>query len=203
MNETNAPRLHRACQGLDTPTLRCREANCGTERAAAEEWFNWLSLPLVHDGQLHRTVQEALDAYLQPELLDDDDFPFRCGNPTCQSTRLPYKTSHLTVLPAVLCVQLKRWRTNRDEDALLHDVQCDEHLRCQGTLYVRRSVICHMGNTPQAGHYTCRIHYPCASGTWWYYNNSERRAATPTELLTTTPVRGNTERTYLAFYERQ
>ena len=100
MNEDNAPRLHAQCQGLDRPTLRCRE--CHTERRATPEWFNWLNLSLEHDGQLHRTIQDALNAHLQPELLTDRDFQFRCRNPDCQSTRLPYKTSHLNVLPQVL-----------------------------------------------------------------------------------------------------
>ena len=201
MMQTNAPRLHRTCQGLDTPILQCRD--CLTEHPTEPEWFNWLNLSLVHDAELHVTIQDALDAHFQPETLEDEDFRFRCTNPGCQSTRLPYKASKLSIPPQVLCIQLKRWRTNRVEDALLHDVQCDAELCCQGTWYVRRSVVCHMGNTPKRGHYTCRIHYPSSNGDWWYYNNSERRLATPAELLTTTPVRGSTERTYLAFYERR
>ena len=200
MMEANAPRLYQTCQGLDNPILRCRD--CHTERRSEPEWFNWLNLSLVHDEHLHVTIQEALDAHFQPELLTDEDFPFRCANPHCHSTQLPYKISHLTIPPQVLCIQLKRWRTHRVEDALLHVVRCDEELRCQGVLYVRRSVVCHMGDTPKRGHYTCRIQYPSPNGEWWYYNNSERRLATPAELITTTPVRGSMERTYLAFYER-
>ena len=168
--------------------------------AAQQLNVHWMNLSLVHDGAVHRTLQAAMDAHFQPELLQGEDFRCLCTNPACQSTRLPFKDSVLAVPPQVLCIQLKRWRTNHD--ALLHDVQCDEELRCQGTLYVRRSVICHMGSTPKSGHYTCRIHYPASNGTWWYYNNSERRQATPHELLTIGPVRGNAERAYLLFYER-
>ena len=201
MNDISAPRLHAQCQGMDRPILRCRD--CQRERASEPEWFNWLNLSLEHDRRLHRTVQDALNAHLEPELLQDRDFQFRCTNPECQSTRLPYKTSHFNVLPQVLCIQLKRWRSHRVQDALLHDVQCDEELLCQNAVYVRRSIVCHQGSTPKSGHYTCRLHYPSRNGDWWYYNNSERRAASPAELLTTTPVRGSIERTYLAFYERK
>lgn len=202
MTEADAPRLHRICQGLDTPILRCRY--CHSERRSAPEWFNWLSLPLVHDGvNLHMTVQEALNAYFEPELLTDTDFRYRCDNAECQSVELPYKVHDLTVLPHVLCLQLKRWRTNRVEDALLHDVRCDEEIQCNDTIYVLKSVVCHMGSTPRSGHYTCRLYYPAANSAWWYYNNSERRVATPVEVLTTAPVRGSVERAYLAFYEKR
>ena len=201
LTELNAPRLHAHCEGCDTPVLRCRD--CSTERDATPEMFSWLSLSLEHEGKLHHAVQAALNAHLQPELLTDEDFQFRCSNPECQSTRLPYKTSNLTVLPQVLCIQLKRWRGHHVGAALLHDVQCDEEIHCGTTLYVRRSIVCHMGSTPKFGHYTCRLHYPSPNGNWWYYNNAERRRATPEEPFTTTPVKGNTERTYLALYERQ
>ena len=101
--------------------------------------FSWLSLSLEHEGRLHQTVQAALNAHLQPELLTDKDFQFRCNNPECQSTRLPYKTSNLTVLPKVLCILLKRWRGHGVADALLHDVQCDEQLLC-GMLFTSAAV---------------------------------------------------------------
>ena len=200
LNIDEAPHLFRACEGLDSPLLRCRL--CASERATTPEWFNWLNLPLLRGDQVHQSMQQAVDAYFEPELLKDRDTSFRCANPACRTAQLPYKVSQLTIAPQVLCIQLKRWQTHRVEDAILHNVHCDEDLVCQGFRYELHSVICHMGTTPKTGHYTCRIRYPASNGTWWYYNNSTRRTATAGEIHTTSKIMGNVERSYLAFYEK-
>ena len=46
-------------------------------------------------------------------------------------------------------------------------------------------------------HYTCRIHFPTAAGTWWYYNDTERRLATEQDLRTS-----DKEKSYVLMYEK-
>ena len=200
LNADETPNLFRACEGLDSPILRCRV--CASERATEPEGFSWLNLHLLRENQVHQSLQEALNAYFEPELLKDTDQHFLCANPNCQSTQLPYKVSNLTIAPQVLCIQLKRWHSHRLQDAILQNVHCEEEIVCQGFRYELHSVICHMGETPKFGHYTCRIRYPASSGNWWYYNNSTRRTASTGEIHTTSLVMGNVERSYLAFYEK-
>ena len=86
---------------------------------------------------------------------------------------------------------------------LRHDVLCDETLDCQGTAYVLCSVICHQGDRPDGGHYTCRLHYATSAGEWWHYNNSQRRAVRPGEVATTATMPHGPERSYNLFYERR
>jgi ubiquitin C-terminal hydrolase len=141
-----------------------------------------------------------MDAYLNPQT-PGADFRWRCDNVACASTRVPMKTSNFTVCPQVFCVQLKRWSLHGDHGTLLHDVRCDPQLHIQSHVYHLRSIVAHIGATAAQGHYTCRMHCPTTAGEWWHYINSTRRLASPSEIETTTPVRGTTERSYLLLYE--
>ena len=203
LEREHAPRLHALFQGVDAPLLRCRD--CGHSRPVEDRiYFTCLPLSLLDaTGTPIASAQRALDAFLTPEELQDPDYHWTCGNSECTSTRLPFNQHHFTIKPRVLCLHLVRWRGGRDQDALLHTVRCEEDLDCEGTPYALRSVVCHMGQTPRAGHYTCRVHYPTEGGNWWYYNNSERRLVRPDEVTTTAQVVGSVERSYLAFYERR
>jgi ubiquitin C-terminal hydrolase len=200
LDRDRAPLLSALFRGTDAPQLVCQ--HCGTARPAAPERFSSLALPLVRaDGSLILTVQDALNEYMQPELLGPD-FHWRCTSRPCRASGLedvpPCKEHYVALTPEVLVLQLKRWHhVDGIAGGLLHAVTPDETLRLHSTSYTLRATVCHIGPSIQHGHYTSRVHYPTVSGTWWYYNDALRRQARPEELRTT-----DSERAYVLFYEK-
>ena len=124
-----------------------------------------------------------------------------CG--ACRSTAPPLKQFQLLRDPDTLVIQLKRW--NAESNVLKHAVVPDRQLFAEGSEYSLKSIVCFIGQTIRAGHYTARIHHPTASAEFWYYNNTTRRIATPQELETEGLKARNSspaERSYILIYDR-
>ena len=193
--ERHAPLLGNACRGIDAPRLECKQ--CTYHRGAAPEAFNMLPIPVrKNDGSLISSVQEALTAYFEVEDVCVDP---GCLNNTCALYNMPKcrlnKFHRVSVHPQVLVLQLVRWQGAGA--GLLHTVVPEQKITLQGERYHLKSLICHVGNTINGGHYTCRIHFPAAGGTWWYYNDAVRRLATEADMRTS-----EREKSYVLMYER-
>ena len=193
--EQAAPLLGHACRGMDAPKLQCKQ--CTYHRGAAPEAFNMLNIPVTHnDGSLIYSVQDALQAYFQAEDVQVD---WCCLNNACAlhnvPNRKPNKFHQISIHPQVLVLGLVRWRGAGA--GLLHAVVPEREITLQGTKYALKSILCHVGETISRGHYTCRIHFPTADGTWWYYNDSVRRLATEDDLRTS-----EYEKSYVLMYEK-
>ena len=193
--EQYAPLLGNVCKGMDAPKLQCQQ--CTYHRGAAPEAFNMLPIPVIkNDGSLIHSVQEALHTYFDAE---DVDVNWSCLNNTCPlykvPNRRPNKFHRISVCPQVLILNLVRWQGIGA--GLLHAVVPEREITLQHETYRLKSIVCHMGKTIRGGHYTCRIHFPTAAGTWWYYNDTERRLATEQELRTS-----DRERSYVLMYEK-
>ena len=203
LNQDHAPSLGEVCAGIDAPKLVCSQ--CPWQRNAAPEAFNMLTLPVrTEAGVLVRSVQEALDAYFEPEPVSVD---WCCLNEDCPLHNVvdcrPYKHHRVSIHPQVLVLNLKRWQREVRPDgsaraeALLHAVTPGVRVTVQGMSYQLKSIICHHGKSIGSGHYTCIIRFPTAGGTWWYYNDTERRLATEREIATS-----SREKSYVLFYEK-
>ena len=202
-DQEHAPRLSQACAGLDAPKLVC--PHCAWERAAAPEAFTSISLPLRRENSsLVGSVQEALHAYLEPEPVSVD---WCCQNEDCplynDVDRRPHKRHRISIHPQVLVLHLKRWQTEVRRDgrvrihALRHAVTPERRITLQGHDYQLKSIVCHLGDSIEHGHYTCFMNFPAVGGAWWYYNDTERRLAAESELATSTR-----QKSYVLFYEK-
>ena len=126
------------------------------------------------------------------------------GCPACGDTSAPAKRNKLLAGPALLCIQLKRFRTQfqpgLDAEAsqtyLQHHVTCEENLAIEGTQYRQCARIYHKGASLRTGHYyaICRHNRP--DGDWWYYDDVERRVARPND------DHSEGARAYIALYAR-
>ena len=149
-----------------------------------------------NDGSLITSVQDALEAYFEAEDVGVD---WCCRNSTCGlynlPNRRPNKFHRISVHPQVLVLNLVRWQGGGA--GLLHAVVPELEISLQGVKYELKSIVCHLGHTINGGHYTSRIHFPAAGGTWWYYNDSVRRLATDEDMRTS-----SREKSYVLMYEK-
>ena len=203
LNQSQAPSLGQVCAGFDAPKLVCPQ--CAWQRDAFPEAFTTLSLPVrTEDGTYVCSVQDALNCYFEPEPVSVD---WCCQNEDCPLHNVidckPLKHHRISIHPQVLVLSLKRWQreVRRDgsvrAEALLHAVTPERCVQVQGMNYELKSVICHIGDSLDSGHYTCFINFPAAGGAWWYYNDTERRLATEHELATSCR-----QKSYVLFYEK-
>ena len=150
----------------------------------------------IKDGHMLplSSVQEALTGFLKPEQMSTG-FAWNCQ--VCGSTAPPFKVSDIISTPEVLMLQLNRWADSEEQGALLHRVESNREISFGSRQYSLCSFVCHIGPTPNSGHYSCCVKNPCPRGEWWYYNDSTRRLARSSDMET-----NDRERTYLLFYER-
>ena len=158
-----------------------------------------LHLPVVavQDGVAHplHTVQDALDNYFQPELVDYSWEPCaRCG-----CTKF-WKADAVSVAPNVLVLCLKRWADRRKP--LLHPVQVTDTITCQGVEYSLRSVIAHLGDSAHSGHYVTVAKHTTANGTWWLYDDECRKEAKPEQRTTLCKYDHREMKSYVVVYEK-
>ena len=123
----------------------CYHCECGNvEQHPMKVLPNILSLPIKGDS-----VQTCLDAYFACEKIDK-----RCSN--CQSMQ-SLKTTEISVPPTTLILQLNRFSYIEAKYAAtkLHvPVNCPLNLSLMDSaMYQLNSVINHMGNTTNSGHY--------------------------------------------------
>lgn len=169
-----APGLYR---GTLVDYIACSE--CGFRREHTEEFFD---VSLVVRG--HRSAEEALRQYVEPETLDGDNM-WRCGG--CDRKVRAEKGLRFRRLPEVLAVQLKRFcydpfgggRVKINDEVAFGErlsVDAQDGAREYGLF----AVLMHSG-TANGGHYFA---YVRTGGRWLEYND-----ATVSELPGDDPLR--------------
>jgi hypothetical protein len=108
-------------------------------------------------------------------------------------------------MPAILCLQLKRYEYNRQTGAAIilnHVVTYREREFFEGVEYELQAVVFHAGDSAHAGHYwTIAGHGVESAKKWWKYNDSARQEAAVGELLESWTLAGR-GKPYLLLYEK-
>ena len=184
------PALNRLFRGINHPTLSCQNPLCverlgvrgsmNTKSVEAAEEFTSLDIEI----DTFDSLQAAIGAFLEDaETVSLQSW----ACPACGDTSAPAKRNRLLAGPALLCVQLQRFRTQFqpgfDAEAtqtyLQHRVNCEESLAIAGTQYKQCARIYHKGASLRTGYYYAICRHERPDGPWWYYNDEERRAARP------------------------
>ena len=193
-------RLSKQLRGRMDEFLECPRPECGSVRPTTGEHFFSLRLPLRSPtGGLAFSVQEALDFYMPREKVELDGF---C--PGCSTMHQHWwKTQEISVCPPVLLVQLVRWCGHLIHEAILHSIDASQTLRLKNMTYGLRGVVCHLGPTPNSGHYICIVRHETEHGDWWLYDDAVCSLATASQVATLCdhPPYGNMQ-SYVLLYER-
>ena len=88
-------------------------------------------------------------------------------------------------MPPVLRLQLNRWNSADASGALLHPVEANEIVTFHGQAYVLQSVVVHLGDRPNSGHYIAIARHATDHGTLWLYDDARRVIASPDQIRTT------------------
>ena len=170
---------------------------CQEARPSEGEEFQSLLVPLR--TSLRRaitTVQEAVDRYMPPEEFDNVEQA--CAH--CGGKRF-LKQHTVSIAPDVLMICLNRWA--HPTEPQLHAVHADQVLEFAGKTYALRSVVSHLGNSPNRGHYVAVSRHDTGHGQWWLYDGSRRRIATAGEIATTARLEPLGQlKSYVLFYEQ-
>ena len=189
------PKLFEHLTSFVETSLRC--SKCGASRVSALERHIVLSTDIKSQTGAVYTLQEGLDAWLQPERASPG-YRWACPDMRCGCTDTPMKHLAVRVAAPVLALHLKRWPSDpRDtlDDAV---VEPPDSLTFAGFAYRLRSFILHRGATATQGHYVAVMHQPgTSSSTWWHDNDGLRRTARQTDLSTS-----RTWKLYICFYEQ-
>ncbi|KAF4079499.1 hypothetical protein AMELA_G00178770 [Ameiurus melas] len=138
----------------------------------------FLRLPLhLHDGE--NTLENCLKMFFESQKLEDSE-AFYCVK--CER-KTPTDQGHkLVSLPSVLCIHLKRFRSNRGftkklntkvsfpETINMAEMLPEERSKLSESRYRLYAVIVHSG-TAMSGHYTA---YICSKDHKWYYIDDSR-----------------------------
>lgn len=183
---------HRNFAGSIESTLKC---NCGKDTRRRE--------PIVDLGlDLGNATSTSLDASLKRFVTPETIANYTCDN--CGKQNTTTKQQKLADLPAVLLIQLKRFKhvggtkgSIKVETPVYFPLQIDvapytssENLNQRSLVYELYGVICHTG-TLDTGHYTCMMKH--SSGQWYNFDDV---AVTPVDVKTVTQAK----RAYLLFY---
>ena len=153
------------------------------------------------DIENHASLAAALRTFLNDEETVSLE-SWAC--PRCGDTSAPAKRNSLHHKPEVLCVQLRRFRTDfrpgvdavATHTYLKKHVHCEETLTIEDTHYSQCARIYHKGETLRTGHYYAICRHERPEGPWWYYNDRERRLARPED------DDASQARVYLALYAK-
>ena len=148
----NCSSTHPIFQGEEQPRLRC--SHCAYSRALRAESFLSLQLPLMGSTPI-RSVQEALNAYINAEHMQENVAEWYCLNEGCLNSGRalddPVHQTRITQWPRVLLLCLKRW--DSAYGLLGHQVYCNNIITAEGNTYSLKSLITHIGAQPSSGHY--------------------------------------------------
>ena len=141
-----SPTLHAVAAGSMWQTLRCPRCTATCSRQL--NTFDVLPIPAVYSDHLpHATIQEALDAHLQPETID-----FAGACPACfHRFQRASRTFAVEVAPAVLYVTMNRWLQPGQPCA---DNVLDPSLSLEfvGKVWRCTSFVLHIGESAATGH---------------------------------------------------
>ena len=132
-------------------------------------------LPLGLNGV---SLETCLEYYFSPDEIDRV-----CSH--CQSQRSTQVVSFITN-PATFIIQLNRFELNRtikkhDDVIIPHTLQLPG-----GTTYRLSSIINHLGETPNSGHYTCLLAEPSGDTFTLVDDTTVRRSVRMTEEMSRT-----------------
>ena len=196
LDPVRSPTLALRLRGHMTQTLRCTA--CDLTRPSQDERFQHITASLLtRFAAPIKSVQDAVDAYMPPEVIDDD-LETPCSR--CEGRRFS-KEHAVTVAPEILMVCLNRWAD--PARPLLHYVEATETLEFANTTHKLRAVVSHLGRSPHHGHYVAVTRHDTSNGAWWLYNDALRRKATPEEVATRASLDGHGQmQSYVLLYER-
>ena len=107
----------------------------------------------------------------------------------------------------MLLIQLNRWNRAHADGALLHPVEANEIVYFHTQPYVLQSVVVHLGERPNSGHYIALARHETNHGTWWLYDDARCVIATLDQIRTTALYpwgRGHVQmKSYVLFYIRR
>ena len=181
------------------PSRKCKNPACNSPPVhMAGEYVNPLSLPLRNSaGVSFGSVQAAVDAYMPDETVTLDEV-CQCGV-KCGYT----KTNKVVVFPKVLVVFLNRWTGHERSDAILQSIHASPTLIFRGTFYRLCASVCHLGSSPNSGHYVTVARHPTENGDWWLYDDPCCSRATPEQVATMCKYKGwGAMQCYVLLYER-
>lgn len=151
---------------------------------------------LLDIHKLH-TIDDALKYHFARERLEDMDY--KCES--CKQKVSATKQFSLERAPVALCIQLKRFSYSGSNKKIGTAVSISQELdlsqyssrdmKNSQLKYRLVSMITHIGDTPQCGHYTaigC-----CQDGSYYHFDDSNVRTMSINNLTSTTP--------YIVFYE--
>ena len=175
-----ATRLATQLRGECPQVLSCPRCNDQQPVGGANDaMFTTLSPPTCRDDQIYVSIQECLDVYFRPEMVQDNYAWPGCMNPACRGTGgRPSLVRSISVFPDILCVKLNRWGANGEYRR--RKVSPTVRVLVQGRGYTLQSVIVHRGTT-ESGHYWAVVrHHVGGAMRWYVYNDGMKpREATP------------------------
>ena len=149
---SSCPSVQGLFRGEECPRFKCQ--HCTYSRPLAPDSFMSLQVPLMV-GTPVRSVQEALDKYLNAEHLQENVQDWFCCGASClnegRATDMPVHQTRITQWPDTLVIFLKRW--DNVHGLLTHKVYCNNILAAENNHYRLKSVVAHIGATPTSGHY--------------------------------------------------
>lgn len=129
---------------------------------------NFVSIPLIP----HETVEQAINYYFNYESLEG----FRCSE--CTATHSSYQLYKLDETPKILCFYINRINSesnkNQSEMLIEKTIYLTEYTkRNEKTIYELYSMINHIGNTINMGHYitVCRNE----NDSCWLFNDENMK----------------------------
>jgi ubiquitin carboxyl-terminal hydrolase 36/42 len=145
------------------------------------------------------SVEEALQKYVKPETLDQDN-AYKC--PKCKNKVRAQKRFTIQKAPNVLTLQLKRFDFNRHLSGKINRfIRYPEKINLRNymsqrqgdpVLYHLYGVVVHSGHSPDHGHYYSYVKSP--SKTWYCMNDSSVYQVNMNSVLNTDA--------YVLFYAR-
>ncbi|CAE7839773.1 pif1 [Symbiodinium sp. CCMP2592] len=150
----DCPTIHSQLQGTEGGCLAC--TTCEYRRPLPAEPFLTLQIALVHNAERLRSVQSAVDTYLNQQVLQEDILHWECTSSSCTragtSRRPPLRLTAVHAWPDNLIIVLKRW--DGVHGLLNHEVLADERLRvAENVCYRLKAAVSHIGETAATGHY--------------------------------------------------
>ena len=196
LHPTEAPLLFEAVRGRMDQFLECTNLACKHSRPTEGERFASLQLPLrTLEGVCVQSVQEAVDAYMPPEIVHIREPCAHCG-----STEF-LKTHAVVHWPKVLIIFLNRW--DGHGAAIIHSIEASTTLNFKGAAYNLCATVCHLGPAPDAGHYVALAWHATNHGEWWLYDDARRTIATDQQVTTLCGYRHwGPMQCYVLIYER-
>ena len=192
LNYVEAPVLYNVLRGRWDAQLRCCNSACRHARPTAGEDFTSLQLPPVDA----KSVQAALDMFEPNEVVKLKQVCEKCGEGWFE------KLYDLTHFPRVLIISLNRWDANRN--AILYSIEANRSIRFRNQFYDLCATVCHIGRSPQEGHYITIARHPISCGEWWFYDDASRSLASDQQVSTLCENTYNEPlKSYILIYERR